>query len=82
MKASLRNEKVLTNYLKKQLGELVFKQKRIDEDLISKNANIKEIDEDKKQTKLQIKKVNKKLESQGIVLRDLKRWDFFFFTLA
>ena len=73
MKASLRNEKVLTNYLKKQLGELVFKQKRIDEDLISKNANIKEIDEDKKQTKLQIKKVNKKLESQGIVLRDLKR---------
>ena len=73
MKASLRNEKVLTNYLKKQLGELVFKQKRIDEDLISKNANIKEIDEDKKQTKLKIKKVNKKLESQGIVLRDLKR---------
>ena len=73
MKASLRNEKVLTNYLKKQLGELVFKQKRSDEDLISKNANIKEIDEDKKQTKLKIKKVNKKLESQGIVLRDLKR---------
>ena len=52
MKANLKNEKVLIDDLKKQLGELVFKQKRSDEDLMSLKANIKEIDEDKKQTKL------------------------------
>jgi len=66
VKTSLRNEEVLIDNHKQQLGDLVFIQKRSDEDLMRFKANIKETNEAMKQTELQIKKVNEKLESQGI----------------